>query len=292
MTTCVRRAWLTLGGNTIYLEDADAGYYCTSLDLGSPDVREVMNNRPDQDGADDRTQFLGARAVSAEITATQDIDTVATSFAPFMAPSVRPVLHYVLDRPGAPERQLTVRAAAYAWPIAGPDTRDIKLQWVASDPIIRDPTTHTATASAGSSTTAGRYYNLVHPRVYPAGGASPSDAIIRSNGDIPVQPLLRIYGPITGPIVHFASPSIDTFVVGFLPTFTIGAGAWVDVDTRLKTAFYQGDPNQNVLTSLDWPNLKWPVLPVGVNNVMTLTGTGIMTPVTQVVATWQDGYLA
>ena len=292
MSECVRTAWLDLNGNIIYLEDVDAGYYCTSLDLGSPDVREVMNDRPDQDGADDRTQFLGARAVAAEITATEDIDTVATSFAPFMSPSARPVLHYVLDRPGAPERTLVLRAAAYAWPIKGPFRRDIQLQWVAADPVIQDPVERQSIAHAGSSIAPGRYYNLTHPRIYPTGGSSPTDGLIRSDGDLPIKPRLRIYGPITGPIVHFASPGADTFVVGFLSSFVIGAGAWVDVDTQYKTAFYQSDPNQNVLTSLNWATLKWPVLDPHVDHHMTLTGTGTMTPITQVVATWQDGYLA
>ena len=48
---------------------------------------------------------MGTRVVSADITALAGagarIDDVADNFAPFMVPSARPVLHYVLDRPGA-----------------------------------------------------------------------------------------------------------------------------------------------------------------------------------------------
>src|SRR5215831_18145121 len=135
MAACARTAWLTLDTRTVYLEDLTKGYFCTELDLGYPEVREVMSNKPDAAGADDRTNLFGARVVSANITAAASagavIDDVADSFAPYMDPAARPVLHYVLDRPGTPERTLTLRAAAWSWPIAGPYDRDIHLQWVA-----------------------------------------------------------------------------------------------------------------------------------------------------------------
>lgn len=288
---CVRSAWLTLDdGSMILLEDEDAGYYCTSLDLGSPNVREVMNDRPDQHGSDDRTQFFGSRAVSAEIQATQDIDDVATAFAPFMVPNLRPVLHYVLDRPGTPERTLVLRAASYSWPIVGASLRDIKLQWVAGDPIAKDPTQHIATAWAGSTAIPGRSYNLAFPRTYPPGAGVPTSSVIHSNGDVAVQPILRIFGPITQPVVTIHTPSGQVFTVGFVAGFTVGAGAWVDVDTKRKSAYYESDPNQNVISSLDWNNIVWPVLPVRVDNIMTIRGQNT-TSSTQVQAIWYDGYL-
>ena len=136
---CVRTAWLTLDGMSMPLENEAAGYFCGSLDLGWPVVREVVNDRPNADGTDDLTTLMGARAVTADITAIAGvgavIDAVASGFGPFMVPSVRPVLHYVLDVPGAAERTLTLRASGYAWPIVGPFTRDVQLQWVAADPI-------------------------------------------------------------------------------------------------------------------------------------------------------------
>jgi hypothetical protein len=291
---CVRTAWLTMNGSSILLEDPESGYFCTSFDLGAPAVRDVLNNRPDGDGVDDRTLYFGARAVTANITALTgagaQIDAVASAFAPYMVPSARPVLHYVLDRPGAAERTLVVRAASYDWKIEGDQQRDIQLQWVAADPAVQDPVAKTATAWAGSALNPGRLYNLTYPRTYPAGGNTANTATIHSNGDLSVQPLVRIYGPISGAAVHFAVPSGPTFTVGFVSTFTIGAGAWVDIDTNQKTAYYQGDINQNVLASMDWPNLTWPVLPPNVDNQMTLTG-GATSGVTQAVATWNDRYL-
>ena len=295
MATCVRKAWLTLGALTVALEDETAGYFCQSLDLGWPDVRDVVSNRPDADGVDDRTKLMGARAVSADITAMASagvakIDDVASSFAPFMVPSARPVLHYVLDRSGATERTLTLRSAGYAWPIAGPFERDIQLQWVAADPIARDPVQQIATAWAGTGTL-GRVYNLVYPRVYPVGSGPATTGTIVGHGDVPIRPYVRIFGPVTAPRVSFVTtgPPAVGFVIAL--TSRIDAGNFVGVDTVNHTAYLNDDPTQSVLANLDWSVTKWPALPnFPDSTALSMTGTGT-TSSSQVAVTWNDGFM-
>ena len=292
---CIRKAWLTLGALTMPLEDRAAQYYCTELNLGYPTIRENVSNRPDASGVDDRTAFFAERLISANITAQgESVDAVAASFAPFMVPSVRPVLHYVLDRPGAPERSFTVRASGYSWPVTGSKRRDIQLQWVAADPIATDPTQRSATAWAGSSgPSGGRVYNLTFNRSYGAeGGAMPTAATLTSPGDVIVWPLLRIYGPITLPLVTFAydAPTPPASVV-FVAPFAIDAGRYVEVDTANKTAYRDGDRAQPVLASIDWLATVWPYIPArNAPATMTLRGEST-TGTSQVQATWQDGYL-
>lgn len=297
--TCTRRAWLTMSGRTIALEDADGGWYCTELDLGYPEVREVVNNRPDADGIDDRTAFMGGRAISANVTVrgAPSIDDVAASFAPFMVPSARPQLHYVLDRgQSSPERVITVRASDYSWPLSGSKTREVHLSWIAADPVARDPNTQTATAWSGVVGLAGRTYNLAFPRVYPPGSGGATRARIVSPGDVPIKPSLRIYGPIAGPTVNLqaytsANAQIFQAYIWFQPSVTIDAGHWVDVDLARHTVLRDGDPAQSMMASLDWSRTTWPALPVAPNwTSMALSGSGA-SAVTQVQATWQDGYL-
>lgn len=292
---CVRQAWLVWGGQTVPLESAAGGWFCEVLDLGYPSVREVKNNRPDVDGIDDRTTLMGERAVTATVHTVAgpapSIDAVAAQFAPFMVPSARPVLHYVLDRPGAPERTMTVRAAGYSWPIAGPAERSIHLQWIAADPVARDPTQKTATAFAGASTGGGRTYPLTFNRTYPGGGGSSATATLVSAGDVTVRPLLRIYGPVTAPVVTFTP---NAGIVAFVNTLVVSAGHYVEVDCGQRTAYLDGDRTKNVLTQMDWVNMAanggWPALPPHVSITMAMTGSST-TGVTQVQAFWNDGYL-
>jgi hypothetical protein len=298
MTACVRTAWLDLNGSILPLEDVSAGYFCQSLDLGAPVVREVVSNRPGQDGVDDRTQYLAGRVVTASITALAgagaQIDAVAASFGPYMNPAVRPVLHYVLDRPGSPERTMILRASAYGWPIVGAWQRDINLQWLAADPTALDPTVRSATAWSGASVVTGRTYPLTFNRIYPAGGGTgPISGRIQTLGDLGVRPTLTVYGPIEGATITFDTVvSGQHFVIPFEPSFIIGGNTFVVIDTANKTAYLQGDPGQPVMADLDWLHSTWPVIPPAPDRaIMSLAGTST-TSVTQVVATWQDRYLS
>ena len=293
--SCVRQAWLVLGSRIVQLEDPTQGYFCDTLDLGWPEVREVTNNRPDQDGTDDRTAYFGSRAVSATIHAVasaggpMSIDGAASLFAPFMSPAVRPVLHYILDRPGAAERVMTLRAAGYAWPISGADEREIQLQWVAPDPIAYDARGQSATAWAGS-VGGGRVYNLGFNRIYPAGGSGGSSAIVVSNGDLPVRPIVTLYGPISGPVIAWnqSNPTLAG-QLRFQPSYVLNAGQYIIIDTRARTVRLAG--TTSVLNQVDWYNSTWPLIqPAPASSTWTLSGTNTSGS-TQILIAWSDAYL-
>ena len=296
--TCIRRAWLTLGALSLDLEDASAGYFCTSFDLGAPTVREVTSSFPDADGVIDRTKYMGARAVAITVSALKGagavIDAVASSFAPFMVPSARPTLHWILDRPGTPERTLVVRAHAYDYVVTGDSQRDMNLQFVAADPVARAPASQTVTAWAGASGASGRTYNLTFNRTYPGGGGSPASGIVISHGDVPVAPYVRIYGPIAGAVVTFVTtgPPALTYRLALLSSYRIDAGHFVGIDCKLHTAWLDDDHSQSVLSQIDWSAQAWPVLPVAPDqSVMSLAGTST-TGISQAQCTWQDGFLS
>jgi hypothetical protein len=80
--------------------------------------------------------------------------------------------------------------------------------------------------------------------------------------------------------------------IPFVSTFRIDAGDFVGVDTVEHRARLNDDPASSVLSALDWPNLVWPVLPnAPAQTTMQLTAENA-TGLTQVVATWTDGYLS
>jgi hypothetical protein len=200
-----------------------------------------------------------------------------------------------LDRPGAAERTIVVRASGYQWSVIGDSQRDIQLAWVAADPNVYDSVTQSTNAYAGSTTPSGRQYNLVFPRTYPTGGGSATIGDIVSNGDLPVQPLLRIYGPIDGPRVHFAPQGGSTVRadVNFASSFHIDAQHWVDVDTNNKTVYRDSDPAQPAFAGLNFATTVWPYLPVMPSwTAIQLFGSGTLNNVTQVVAYWRDAFLS
>jgi hypothetical protein len=282
LPTCVRKAWLVLpSGATIQLDNPAGGWFCQSLDLGTPVPRTVMNSAPDQDGIIDRTQYMGARTVTAAITAltgagASSIDAVAASFAPYMVPSQRPVLHYVLDRPGAPERTLTLRPDAYDWPIVGAAQRDIALQWIAPNPIAYAPTQQSVTIADWAT-----WHNASSP------------------GDVPFRPVLTITGPVTGPRVSWqcwpaTGPVLYYGYVWFVNTYVVAAGTSIVIDCAAHTALAG---TTSILNQLLWTGptsgTTWPVLVVapGYNRIQMdgvggSNGTG-----TQCVVSWYDGYL-
>jgi hypothetical protein len=295
MATCVRAAWLVLGSLTVQLENAAGGWFCESLDLGYPTVRAVVNNRPDRDGIADRTTLMGERAVSASIKVEQGagarIDQVASSFGPFMVPSARPVLHYVLDRPGTPERTITVRAAGYAWPVAGPIERAVHLQWVAYDPACYDVATQYAVAFSGAPGGAGRGYNRTFNQTYPQAGGTQQNATLQTPGDFTAHPLLRIYGPVTAPVVSFSG---GNGAAPFLAGYVVSGGHYIEVNTQRRTAYLDGNSANNLLPQMDWVALAnaggWPRIPPGGPITMSLSGQST-SYLTQCQATWQDGWL-
>jgi hypothetical protein len=302
MAECIRRAWLVLGdGRSIALDDGDAGYACTELNLGWPEVREVVSPRPNATGTLDTSQYWGSRAVSANIRTLHGAaypDALASAFAPYMRPDLRPELHYVLDRDADdnPERVLVLRSAGYSWPISGGRTRDIQLSWVAPDPIARDVEVKTSTAYAGSSAAVGRNYNLVHPRLYPPGGGSPSTGAPVVEGDVDVAPLLRIYGPATAARVEVEARDwqggfVASYALQFEQSFVIGSGEYVEVDCDRHTAYRNGDRAQPVIASVLWLSSSWPVFHAAPDtNTLKLLAQSAG-GITQVVASWRDGWL-
>ena len=143
-------------------------------------------------------------------------------------------------------------------PIAGADSRDIQLQWVADDPAAVDPVEKTETVWSGSSTAAGRTYPLTFNRIYLPGGSSPTTGYLSTVGDLPIRPKLRIYGPITQPQINIEPASnIIAIQVALLAALTIGAGHYVDVSVADRTAWLDGDPSQSVIASVNWAQSVW-----------------------------------
>jgi len=353
-----RAARLVLGNLDVPLDDWVSGYTCQELTIGSPTIREVVNNKPDRWGTDDQTTLWGSRAVTANLICWADgdkgLDDIADLFAPFMVPGARPTLIWTRHSQVGGERSISLRPVEIASPMISIATRSIHLAFVAPDPLVYDIDEQLATAFAGPSWLPGREYNLTYrgppgdgpsddaarwddsahvwdshevdwtgeeavevraadigrpyslvwPRVYPPGpgvpttgrwypfgGGGPTTGWIENRGAAPVTPQLRIYGPITGPVVAGTYDSGGTWRVTTRLSLVIDPGRWVDIDTEAHTMTRSTDPARPIPTLIDWLATSWPAVPGPGGSTLTLTG-GTTDLRTVVEARWRNAYLS
>ncbi len=284
---------LTLGASTLDLMDQANGFRVNEVELAFPDVREDIDLKADQRGANDYTRLFGSRAV----TITGSIVPSAAGsrqkslhvLVPFIDPRARPVLTYQFDADAKP-RQLTLRAAALSAPFNSPQVSAFQLGFKAADPVAYDPTVNTAIAYSYRGQ-GGRAYNLNFNRVYPPsqGGAS----LPTNNGDVTVYPVLHLYGPASNIVVGeniFYTPTRQNITLIFKTGFSLSAGDRLDIDCKARTATLN-DPSVNVYGQLGWnASGLWPYMPPGIQTGFTL-GADNATTSTQLQVVWQDGYL-
>ena len=100
-----------------------------------------------------------------------------------------------------------------------------------------------------------------------------------------------VYGPITNPQIACTYGNGGGASIYTVAGFTIAAGHFLQIDTKRKSALYDGDPYQPQSSAIDWQRSLFPVFPAGgVRSWFNLYGQ-TTTGVTQCVATWQDGYI-
>lgn len=292
-----RQAWLTLGDVALPLDDAGAGYACTELDLGYPEVREVSHNRPDFDGADDQTALFGPRSVTMTVVAwrggAQELDDIVSLFTPFLSVRARPVLHLTEQSSTDREKLITLRAQAMGSPMTPPYTRVLNMSFVAADPYLYDATARQVAAWSGSTSPPGRTYDLTFDRWYPPGGGAPVTGYIINGGDVVAFPTFRIFGPVSEPTLSLVGQRGPNFSMQFRAGFEVDQGHHVAIDTAERTALVDGDPARPVLSQVIWgaQGLVWPALLPLVRYEMHLSGENT-SGVTQVIATWREGFLS
>jgi hypothetical protein len=288
------------GATTLDLMDAAQGFRVEELDIGYPSVREDSNLNPGRNGTLDLTRLFGERAVtitgSLVPSAAGSRQAMWHRLAPFLDPGARPTLTYQVDGDVSP-RTLTIRAYQVTGPYNNRSVSAVQLGFKSANPFAFGTPLRSATVTPVGGTGAGRAYDLTFPRVYPTPTAQA--ATLANYGDFTAYPLLRFYGPVTGPYASFniqgVTPAPPTAWVRFNSTYVIPAGSYVEVDTAARTAFLNGDHTQSVFNQLAInPAEPWPYLPPGAPTVtvqMLLFTNGGTSNATQLVAIWADPFL-
>ena len=262
-------------------------YVVTSIQVGSPEVREVTRFRSLADGVFDDTRYLGARAITLAIRfkdkllgacsgsdPNPSMQTLIDRLTPYMSPRRRPVLTWQL--PGSDElRAAVVRGVNWGWSVDGPKAQVIAPQWVVpSGEILLGgvDALHCENIRPSVDVEAGRTYDLVFDRSYP-----PSDPIggrtIVNSGTAPTHWVLTFYGPVVNPRFTINGVVFKTDRSGGV---TLTAGQTLVVNTRNRTVLFNGVSGSSRYQNTNFDEWGWDDLLLKPGpNIVRFDGTGI-----------------
>lgn len=283
-------------GLTTLLIDEGAGVFGQTIDLGDAVTRVVASDATDADGTIDTTKYVGARNVTLSLVLYPDANLFAlrNQLRAFTHPRLRPYM-YVQVAPEAPEQRIQLRRSQYNDVIGdGPRAatqRDLEaavitVQWVAPLGIVESSIANAVNVFAvAAGATVGRAYSLTFNRVYPASPVLGSASLVNA-GNSDAYPVIRIYGPVTEPVLDNNTQGKSLAFVGL----TLVAGEYLEVDTRAKTILLNGDSASSRYDKLSFPASQWWTLSPGTNLVRFHPAT-FTDGVTVAVVTWRDAYL-
>lgn len=275
---------LTADGLTpVDLDDDTLGYVFVALEVGSPAPRDVVEELAGRDGTDDRTTYVGSRAVTLVIELVERPHTrqaLIDRLAPFMHPRRRITIE-VATEPGTPPRRLTVR----------PDDSPLSWRQVAHLPLSWGFRTVGPPWWLGEQRTLdlspatpppGRSYDLTYPITFPAAPAT-GPAVAVNAGSHDADWSWQVTGPCRNPSLRNETTSATVTL-----HLTLLAGQTATIDGASRTVAIDGTRRWSAVnrTVTTW----WPSLTPGT--------TAVSMPVESAsgdaagVLTWSDTYTA
>lgn len=271
-------------GNVLLTIDRNsAALTLKQLDLGYPTVREATSDLSGMSGENDVTQFMGGRAITAEVWLPQ------TGVGPLMD-TVRGLMHpgrrmwlYVWRDDWGVSRRIRVRGASLAAP-NGQLPLQAQLGWKAPKPTFQDVVASTQTLMPQASAGGGMSLPMTFPMSFQP-GLVPGAAIVTVSGNANARPTIDIYGPCSGPLVRV----VDTGAQMSFSGLSIAAGSYLHIDCDARTITLNSDPAQSQYNYLDFATSQWLWLPPGSPQV-------VFSPVSSsapcnAVLTWRGQYL-
>ena len=246
---------------------------------GEAPVHRIEERGPQQHGATDRDFRLDPREVQLALwvqgDSLADLETKRKALIDALRPtSAAKALRFTLDN-GAVYQIDGHSAGSMTMPLAGGDGFALRtgVTFRAADPTFYDPTGDTVSLAVGGGADA-----FVVPMPVPHYvGASTLDAntAIAYAGTWRAYPVIRITGPISGPVITNVSTGEDLAFTGV----TIVAGNWYTIDLRYGYKTVTNSSGANKIAELSnasdlatWHLADDSEVTGGVNSI-TVTGT-------------------
>lgn len=266
-------------------------YVVAQLQIGSPAVRENLKNRSLADGVTDNSRYLGSRAITATIRLKSQsqcdgppMQALFDRLLPYMHPRRRPTLTWQLYGSSTP-RAAIVRGVTWPYAIDGPKHPTIAVSWIipSGEIVEGGPNAkHCVTIQPAGEIELGRVYNLVPDRRYAASGPVGS-RIINNAGTDWTHWVLTIHGPVVNPSFIVNGVGVRFNRDGGL---TLAVGQSVVLDTRARTALFNGDDTDSRYGNLNYDEWNWDDVRLAPGqNAVRFDGTN-MTPMSTAVLCW------
>lgn len=239
------------------------GLWLTSFDLGFPDIRETVEDRPDVNGVDDRTRLFGARTVT--LTGWTASRATSEALRSWFNPRKRPLLVYKPQGEDA-RRRLQLRPSSHSAPLMTMQRRgviEVNAQWRAPLGIEESAVTHAVTVLP-SKPESGITFPLEFPLTFGGGQQGTSTLVNLGNADAGLR--VRVHGPCTNPRLELVDTA-ESITFDQQGGLTIPAGDWLDIDMYERTARLNGQVQLSRLGWIDWQTTSWWQLPAGSSTV-------------------------
>lgn len=251
-------------GNTLNLGPSYGDIYVVSADLGSPEARTVSANRPLANGARSFTRFYGSKNVSLTLRCYRTTYHEANFYADLLqfwaAPGKKGRLVY---KPrGATERYINIEGTAMSRPVivnTGNQRLDMDVSFLAVDG--GDYETITATS--------------------PVELAPATSSFIKNSGSLDTEPVIRIDGPCTNPVIY--QETIEANYPGVFARLGLGSeddpfvleeGEFVELRYKDNKVQWMGWRDDTASRRGDLTTRDWFVLKAGRNSLRLETDEG------------------
>lgn len=284
------------------------GYVVSDWTIGFPAVREVARNRALADGTVDDTRFVGARAITVNVSldvSRGDPQLMVDALMPYLSPRRRPRLHWTL--PGSTqERSIVVRGADGPVSVSNKFVHTAVCSWVGPGGLIEsgglDPNCEIINPS--SDTEDGRDYGPpmfaedefgpyytntsgVVDRAYPD-SLGIGDRLIENRGNAVTDWTASIFGAATNPALIINGIPIRFDRQGGLD---VTGGTSVVIDSRERTILLNGDPMESRYDKVNFEDWSWEQVRLQPgDNIVRFEGD-VLSEQASVQICWRDAWL-
>jgi hypothetical protein len=274
---------VVLAGSSSFAQAATVFLVEEITGFDSPNVRQDIEDLPEQDGAVAGNYFFGSRPITIKgkvVASTASMRNVSVmSLQRALRGMTASSTLSVTGVPGMLDMQVYCRLDNVR--ITGGYIKDFILSLVCPDPLMYSTALHTQTAS-GMIAVSGVAFPIVFPANFGGGSGAVLSLVATNSGNYDSAPVVRLTGPINSPQLKNATTNETLYLDGVI----IATSEYVDIDMAGHTAVK--NDGTNLYGRVRFPGSTWWRLAPGANTI-ELRSDGVATPT--LLSTWRDAWV-